>query len=164
MSSPSWTQILLMMRIICRVSMSWRRSSPHWMKEDSDRNHLPHFPQLPDLPGGQPWPRLVTRDYSVLPPHTQTCSHQVKHQRWARNHILPVWCSSSSPNPTSPFALKSGSSSSCSLPDHQSLIKLGFGTYTQQTYVTKSRMPFISPTGLSTLRLSFTPQNHGCTS
>ena len=57
MSRPSWTQILLMMRIICRVSMSWRRSSPHWMKEDSDQDHLAHLPQLTPGPSS---PRRAT--------------------------------------------------------------------------------------------------------
>lgn len=37
MSRPSWIQILFMMRIICRVNISWRRSSPDWTRKRFER-------------------------------------------------------------------------------------------------------------------------------
>lgn len=141
MSSPSWTQILLMMRIICRVSMSWRRSSPHCREEDSDQDPSPPAPTSPrraTLPQ-----TTATGDDPVPPPHTSghlLSSHQVKQTEVGQYPHLFMWGSSSSLNPTAPCELNSSSYSSCRPSDHQRFFKLehlylGFAMYTQQMYI-----------------------------
>ena len=47
MSSPSCTQILFMIRIICSVSMSCRRSSPHCEPQGQSRQSRGAKPSQP---------------------------------------------------------------------------------------------------------------------
>lgn len=139
MSRPSWTQILLMMRIICRVSMSWRRSSPHWRKEDRDQKQLAHLPQLTQAPAltgpsshqapahtgpSSFWEgsrgRTARLSASALDLLTQLPPGQTP-ERGQQPPFIPalLW---PLPNPTPPSEAKSGSPPSRSPPNHPSQV------------------------------------------
>lgn len=154
MSRPSWTQILLMMRIICRVSMSWRRSSPHWRREDGDQKHLAHLPSShrPQLPlGGQPWPALPGS-----PPQPWTCSpssHQVRRQRGANSHPLSLHYCGLSPTPHPHLKPSLGPLLHAALLTIQVKCSHLGGAYMQHVYVTKPRSCLSLPPGLYALSL-----------